>query len=324
MLENKEKILSIQFLRGIGAIMVVLCHTSFANGGTGVEIFLIISGFVAMYSTKNSVENYWIKRIIKIVPLYWLVTMVTGFFVYITPQLFRSYEVSLEYLMKSLLFIPYEHSGILQPLLGVGWTLNYEMFFYLIFWIVIKINHSKRGEIMVAVSVILVLINCLFELPLPFSFWMDGILLEFSYGIILFMLYEKYSGKVMIKSRRIATIVCWITALTGATCMELAVLTGISREISAGFVAWITIAIVLFCGQNASFPKAVLYIAEISYVLYLTHIYPVRLIETIIKCSDNYKMLLVVVSIIIAVLCAAAWNQVVEKKIQSWLKKKYC
>lgn len=320
--ENKEKILSIQFLRGIGAIMVVLCHTSFTNWGTsGVEFFLIISGFVAMYSTRNNVKNYWIKRIVKIVPLYWFMTIVTGFFVYIAPQLFNSYEVNTEYLVKSLLFIPYEHSGILAPLMGLGWTLNYEMFFYLLFWVAIKINYKRRGEYCIVISLILVVLGKIFDVSVPFSFWVDDILLEFSYGIILFLLYEKYSNEVVVKDKKAAHMLLWTSVLIGTIFMEKMMITDISRAIGVGIIGFFIIGIVLICGKTIELPKGLIYVGNISYVLYLTHIYPVRLMEAIIKCSENLRFLLTVISIMFAIICAAIWDFFVEQRIQKVLQK---
>jgi peptidoglycan/LPS O-acetylase OafA/YrhL len=47
---------------------------------------------------------------------------------------FNDYEETISHLIKSLLFIPSENSkGIIAPIYGLGWTLNYEFYFYLIF-----------------------------------------------------------------------------------------------------------------------------------------------------------------------------------------------
>lgn len=319
-----NKIQSLQFLRGIGAIMVVYCHTSSAiGGGYGVELFMIISGFVAMYSTEHSIEHYWKKRITKIVPLYWLVTLVTAVLVYIAPQLFNSYEVSTEYLIKSLLFIPYEHSGILQPLLGVGWTLNMEMFFYLLFWLSAKINHKKRGTLVVGISIFLVMSNYILQFPKPFSFWFGkGILLEFSYGIILYYLYKKYLIYVDIKYKKVANVMCWLAILAGIAGMEIIGRTDIPRGIGAGIIGMLIVGGAVACEKTLVMPKCFVYVGNISYVLYLTHIYPVRLLETLVKCLESLYLVRAVVSILFAVGCAGIWDYFVEQRVQGWLRKK--
>lgn len=141
-----RKIQSIQALRVFAMFSVVLCHMSFIRSGAfGVEIFFVISGFLMMYSTENGLHKYWTKKIIRIVPFYWIMTVFTAIAVYAMPGLFNSYEVSWSYLLKSLFFIPYVHSGIYQPVLGLGYTLNYEMFFYVLFYLSAKIAEKVGG-----------------------------------------------------------------------------------------------------------------------------------------------------------------------------------
>ncbi len=144
--QDIRKIESIQSLRAFAALSVVLTHMSIINsGGFGVDIFFIISGFLMMYSTEKGTAGYWKKKIIRIVPFYWIMTIFTVLAVKIMPNLFNSYEVSWIYLIKSLLFIPYEHNGIYQPVLGLGYTLNYEMLFYVFFFISIKMTPKRLG-----------------------------------------------------------------------------------------------------------------------------------------------------------------------------------
>ncbi|QTD56783.1 acyltransferase [Parasphingorhabdus cellanae] len=82
--------LSIQYLRGIAALMVVILHlftgslfiekwsNTWLRGG--VDIFFVISGFIMVKSTINkrySILYFYLKRIIRIVPLYWLAIIIT-------------------------------------------------------------------------------------------------------------------------------------------------------------------------------------------------------------------------------------------------------
>src|SRR5262249_8314784 len=83
----------IQSLRFFAAFLVVLTHSTFyaserltqgigfwPDGATGVNIFFVISGFVMVVSTAKlkSVADSWKifvkRRIIRIVPMYWLAT----------------------------------------------------------------------------------------------------------------------------------------------------------------------------------------------------------------------------------------------------------
>lgn len=152
---------SIQFLRGFAVLAVILSHSisrTFREGGHvpgflvekpelvivghfGVDLFFVISGFLMFYLNHNkfgrlsSIKYFLISRAIRIVPLYWLLSLLALFVLILWPNLFSYREgVELAWVLGSFLFFPVTTSyGLSSPLLGVGWTLNYEVFFYLFF-----------------------------------------------------------------------------------------------------------------------------------------------------------------------------------------------
>ena len=144
---------SLQILRGAAAWMVVYHHymqifhnwehatTAGAifteHGGFGVDIFFVISGFIIFWSLHlkgYSAREFLIRRLLRIVPCYWFMTLVFVIFIEIL-SLPHHMPVSwdIKSLVLSLLFLPHQHmSGMgLFPVLAVGWTLNFEVFFYL-------------------------------------------------------------------------------------------------------------------------------------------------------------------------------------------------
>lgn len=147
------QLVGIQYLRAVAAMMVAYFHTveqvpayepifkSYLLGGlnlpSGVDIFFVISGFIMLISNRNSTPlQFALRRIVRVVPLYWVLTAVLCVLALWRPELFRTTVVSLRYFVDSLLFIPYAnpgHPGEMFPLLVPGWSLNFEMFFYGIF-----------------------------------------------------------------------------------------------------------------------------------------------------------------------------------------------
>ncbi|MDO4762843.1 MAG: acyltransferase [Flavobacteriaceae bacterium] len=140
---------NVQYLRGIAALLVCGFHTQnwisnvygynlgkflFGKGDDGVELFFIISGFIMVYTTKNmnleipykNIKEFLKKRAIRIMPLYTILTM---FWIWIFIPDFSYNYVNVIKIIKSIFFIPYDKF----PILYLGWTLNYEMFFYLVF-----------------------------------------------------------------------------------------------------------------------------------------------------------------------------------------------
>jgi len=119
MLKNREEIKSIQILRAIAVLGVFYYH--FANarerdggvfplfGSFGVDIFFIISGFIIGYMVSKTTEKFFIKRIIRILPLYIIVTSLVILSVLLFPQLVYATKIGFTEFIKSILFIPYKN-----------------------------------------------------------------------------------------------------------------------------------------------------------------------------------------------------------------------
>lgn len=144
----RKNFLTIQYLRAFAALIVVLHHalgslpqsaslvTGFTAGAAGVDIFFFISGFIMYVSARDEPAGEFVRRrIIRIVPLYWLATFMT--FAYLNRRLVSLPDPEqLWHLGASLFFIPHYSPldpGQIWPVVVPGWTLNFEMFFYAIF-----------------------------------------------------------------------------------------------------------------------------------------------------------------------------------------------
>ncbi|HJS54356.1 MAG TPA: acyltransferase, partial [Chitinophagaceae bacterium] len=145
----------IQHLRGIAALLVVFVHfpTPLARfcGSIGVDIFFFISGFIIFISIDKSGYydrpfTFLKKRLLRIIPLYYLVT--TGFILMnVTLNSFHAereanipVDMSFITVLKSYLFIPIAVDGYYKdPLVFLGWSLNFEMLFYIITFILMLI-----------------------------------------------------------------------------------------------------------------------------------------------------------------------------------------
>lgn len=145
---TNNQLVAIQYLRGVAALMVVIHHarnphewlynpiSSYGAFAWGVDIFFVISGFIMFIAArKETAIDFVGKRIIRVVPLYWMATILLLLLNERKEVLFIDSE-QLSQIVKSLLFIPHFNLSKpeqIWPYLVPGWTLNYEMFFYLIF-----------------------------------------------------------------------------------------------------------------------------------------------------------------------------------------------
>jgi peptidoglycan/LPS O-acetylase OafA/YrhL len=138
--------ISIQILRGLAALAVVLFHIAkkgvvsgdypfnfFEWGQFGVEIFFIISGFIMSYITAGKELNWQsfiARRAVRILPMYWLFTTVALCALIAVPKLAFTHTELPPGIISSYLLIPEPNRSLL---LMVGWTLSYELLFYFVF-----------------------------------------------------------------------------------------------------------------------------------------------------------------------------------------------
>jgi exopolysaccharide production protein ExoZ len=294
--QNNEKngqLLSIQYLRAFAAISVIFHHAReqfpgfeaiFPSniGSAGVDIFFTISGFIMVFITATgdrSAPRFIWNRILRIVPLYWLYTIMTALLYLIASGLFRSNGLSFEHLILSLLFIPHQNPGdplTLSPLVKLGWTLNYEMFFYVVFAISMFVNYSKRVLFTFLFLLLLALIGaCQFAwIPMAAQFYFADIILEFAAGMLLCQIYKlgKLQPIIFIEVSLITLIVFVMLINTSPEVLNF-------RSFRFGIPAALIVAGMLTFEKYLSKSKLLLLIGNASYSIYLSHIMVIALLR---------------------------------------------
>ena len=192
---------NLQYLRAFAAIIVVMFHIiGTANfydfypkyfnmmggwGASGVHIFFVLSGFVMLHSLLNQERSALIfikSRLIRIVPIYWFVTFLVVLSFVITPSSFINREnPNILWIAESMFFL----SGFISekwPVLAVGWTLELEMLFYIVFGLSLLL--SKWNQRYLFNFIVLVSIAILID-----SF----IIFEFIFGMFAAFIYNNYN-----------------------------------------------------------------------------------------------------------------------------------
>lgn len=310
----------IQILRAIACCFVVLCHTNLkCKGAFGVDIFMIITGFMLVHSTEKSCDNFMKKRIFRILPMYWFMTIVTSIFVCVLPSLFHSYEFSWSYLIKSLFFIPYEHNGIRQPIYGLGWTLNYEMFIYIIFFLALKISKKYRAVISSAICIALVLIsNLFFKQNFIMNYYGSTIILEFVFGMAVWYLLKYIESKCKKMNVYIQTLCFWVSMITIGL-LWIFQDNSCRGVISGGLTVLLFFSFFLWSYDKKFENNILVHIGNSSYCIYLTHIYVVRISERFFSFMPS--ILVATISITLSCLVGILWNSCIERKVQNALRK---
>lgn len=147
---TKRRIESLQCLRGLAALAVVLFHLrgveiKYLQGpmvldalaryaDAGVDLFFVVSGFVmttiaaGRYAKVGESERFLVKRAWRVLPMYWIFTTLVVVLMAMIPSLVNSSYAG-QSVLASYLLIP--HGQL--PVLTVGWTLVHEMYFYAVF-----------------------------------------------------------------------------------------------------------------------------------------------------------------------------------------------
>jgi exopolysaccharide production protein ExoZ len=185
MVSNREsssimtKLHTIQYLRAIAAMLVLASHALLYPvaeqtlaigrlGWLGVILFFVVSGFIMVTVTgegRFDARQFMRRRILRVVPLYWGVTIFAALLTLLVPTLFKTTAFDLVQVVLSLLFIPFYNPAThgLHPFYKLGWTLNYEMFFYASFALLALLTARLRVMALTAVFSALALAGMIFH-----------------------------------------------------------------------------------------------------------------------------------------------------------------
>ncbi len=136
------------------------------------------------------------KRLIRVVPMYYLATAITAIAFFVNPSWFSSTQIAMKDVLYSMLFLPsyyLKESDSLVPVLGVGWTLCFEMLFYTIFTVGLALNKTRGLALIFSSILILVLVGLVKEMKHDtlIYFFSNNITIFFLIGILMEPVYTK-------------------------------------------------------------------------------------------------------------------------------------
>ncbi len=283
-IRKQSKLESLQFLRAISAIFVVFYHLRekeallefqsfqvlqwFSIGKYGVDMFFVISGFIIAYIEPpdafsfSRMKNFIARRIIRIIPLYWTVSLLALAVWLVNPEVVNSTAPHLTRIWESFLLWPTDGRYLYQT----GWTLRFEFLFYLLF--AATMIFSRRQTIVLP----LILLGAIaFEILTGDRQAMLAhderyFLMEFLAGY-LFCVHGKHL---------IGASAGWGLALVAAASAILISHNFGLSELAGQLYFWGIPAIMLVSGAvmmegRVNLPKAMTTLGDQSYSLYLTH-----------------------------------------------------
>lgn len=324
------KIDSIQLLRAVASTGIALFHIQcFYTTGLylefGVHLFFIISAFLMMYTTQQAHKKYFLgKRMLRIAPLYWMLTIATFVAMKVFPNLMDT-EGDIKSLICSLLFIPYARDGIrgvgvIRPLVGPAWTLYYEVLFTVVFAFAMKISHKYRGIITGCVLASLLACGLMFEIEsAPLLFWTRDYWADFIAGIVVFYILKKlYPGSFLPVTRYVLVTIAIIAM--GVMCWG-----GFCEPRWVIFAILGSLAVILFLlgMRDICIPSVLIKVGDISFSFYMFHYYVIILVGKFINLDSFSVNAIIGTALIFAITYALAYisHLVIEDRFTGLIKK---
>ena len=302
----------IEALRFLAAFAVVCVHMpAIGAGNFGVDIFFVISGLVMMLSTEKGGERFLQKRLIRIVPTYWLFTLGVFFVAFAAPGLLNSTSADVSHLLKSLFFIPFDKNGTgHNPVLFLGWTLNYEMYFYVLFAASMAIAMRFRAEIC-GLFLVTGLVLCSRADALPLRAYANPIVIEFLFGMTLcHLLRTRPLHPLRLLFPLTLTLIAF--AFVGDITAQ--------RAFVFGVPAFLLCAAALTLLADVRMPRLLVYLGGCSYALYLTHPYIIQVLDKVFGLFDQVPIIATGLAFLLVVGASALIFELIERPVRTRLR----
>lgn len=296
---GRRTYLGVQYLRAIAALLVVYDHftdeiphwkAGFASvltpqvGQAGVDIFFVVSGFVMwMTGRENSPGEFFLRRVVRVVPLYWLATLMVPVTVLMPYDLLGTRHFTLLHLVESLTFIPFHNSDYAQALvalLGPGWTLNLEMTFYVLFALALFLPARARLYTVGAVLSGLALTGpALPHLPPIAAFYTSMLMVEFLFGMLIAQLSLTSVTARLSAPVGVVLVIGGVVGLWALDSYTVIYPAGFSSAVAAAMIVLGMVSV----EENGGIRRIGLLEAmgDASYSIYLTHLFTLSIVRTV-------------------------------------------
>jgi exopolysaccharide production protein ExoZ len=320
----------IQILRFLAALAVVAFHAlgappkgfevpestltfALSYGGRGVDLFFVISGFVIFYAThapKLTPAEFLRRRVERIAPLYFFVIFTVTMLAITLPAIFGAPDwYTPRHILKSLAFIAFTDGDM--PVVYVGWSLEYEMYFYLAVALLMALTRNVWRNIVAIFSAAAIVgqIPGVATALGNYAFFADPMILEFVLGILV--------GWVFVNGR-----IGWLMSVAAGSAIAAVLVTDpTSRVIVSGVPATCLVAAAAWASRkriDPSWPeRALARLGDASYSIYLAQVETVSVASVAVAglFPAIPALLLLIVTSCIVVALGLALNILVERPL---------
>ena len=325
MIPTTKPLLSIQYLRAIAALMVVVYHTcrwsnrDFEIGAAGVDVFFVISGFILWTICAERPlrpVDFLVRRLVRVAPLYWLLTIGAALAAVAWPGLFFDVDPEPGHVLLSLAFIQHLNpSGFPFPLISAGWSLNYEAVFYLIFAasLFAPAAWRFRGLAFGLAGVVL------FGILVPPAYFLGANLMFMQFLAGAWLARLRLAGGLPDRQTGGLLIAGAILLFAGLAFFYL--FEAVLRPLWWGIPALALVAGLVMVDDDGGLPKLpwLRFLGDASYSIYLTH---VLVLAAVSHLMDTRELIYVPVALAICLAIGSACYLGVEKPLLSLFRER--
>ena len=338
------KINNLQALRGLAVLFVIFYHMLniehkynysfsiiphfFDIGYVGVDIFFVISGFILTTITKDyfgdrsKFYKFIYFRFTRIYPLYWLYTLLLIPILFLKPGWIHQ-QVNL---LSSFLLIPSDK----MPLVLVGWTLVYEVYFYIIFGLFILFGVQKKLWIYALLWFSFIGIGGIVfnTKSLLLNFITDPWGVEFISGIVLGIYFLKYDYRIPFAKTLLLISFLSLFIIVYYKNGNLLGVEGWPRILTYGASAFFLVMFAIEVEKQGSIlPKFLIILGDASYSIYLSHLFIINFIGMVFSMFWTsgyiYESIMIVTMISVALLAGLFSYKFIETPIINFAKTYY-
>ena len=335
---SQPVLLNIQVLRFLAASAILLSHTAdllipkqswfWAVPWTaGVDVFFVISGFIMAHLTRNQFgrngasRQFLLRRLARIVPAYWFFTLLLAVIILASGGRIRNSVASLDVMLSSIFFIPWPRiDGKLNPLLAQGWSLNFEMIFYMAFSAALIFRSGRlylvAGMVLLASSHWLVP-----ESWFALKFWTRPIILEFVIGIGLAHIHARG-----IRMGWLSAVTCLLLSVAIFKLAPAAQDNDYLRLIKIGIPAALFAAVFILSREPTGagpMRKLLLFGGDASYAIYLSHTLTMAAFVAVWqRLPIAAPWLGTLLAVLASLGVAMAFHAIIERPFNLWLKRR--
>ncbi len=251
----------------------------FRLGQSGVDLFFVISGFVMVMVTKGrfasgkEMKRFIWGRFTRIYPTYWFYFLLTLGVFLIRPGLVNASQGHQAPLLASFLLLPSEQ----LPLVMVAWSLIHELWFYLVFALFLRSDEKWLGSSLVFWGAAVLAVNAFTDvagLSPAVRIACHPYTLEFIIGALVALAVSKRPPGLSLQAALWLAGSALLVALPAAYCFDILEEKGVGRAIMFGGAYGVLLfsCVVLEKKCKPFVPHPLVFIGDISYTVYLSHI----------------------------------------------------